>query len=204
MIRESDSFSLREELFLMRENYKKSPLRDMQLSRPEWLDSKDPMSELYSKKAMLLQQGEIVFAAIVQANTILFKRFPPFNCPAQIVYSADPYFAENPEVLYDLAYGIYRYKGQVLDRVPKEWKEVSRVITDEYDRSDFVFSLTRENRSVEYRLIPTMIFRKLLPKRKLCGNLLPVLMIPNCKQVFILPKRYWTKKFTEAWVKGYI
>lgn len=192
------------ELFQMRERYKNDPLEDIKLNRPLWLDSSDPMSEIYSKKSLLLQHGEIVYAHLVQANTILFKRFPPFDYPAQIVYSTEPYFMKQPEVLQDIAWEIYNHKGQALDTVPDEWKEVTRVITDEYDRSDFKFSLNVDGQTVEYNLIPTMIYRKLLPKGKLCGNLLPVLTIPDCKQVLILPKKYWTKEFTEAWVEGII
>lgn len=192
------------ELVQMRENYKINPLDDIKLSRPGWLDSEDPMSEIYEKRSALLQQGEIVYAHIVQANTILFKIFPPIDCPAQIVFSAESYFMEQPAVLQDIAWEIYKYKGQALDTVPDEWKDVARVITDEYDRTDFTFSLKLDGQSIEYNMIPTMIYRKLLPKGKLCGNLLPVLTLPDCKQIMILPKKYWTKKFKEAWVAGII
>lgn len=192
------------ELLQMRKNYKSNPLDDIRLSRPEWLDSEDPMSEIYENKALLLQKGEIIYAHIVQANTILFKVFPLLDCPAQILYSMNPYFVENPESFYDIAHKIYNYKGQKSDSVPDEWKEVARVITDECDRTDFTFSLNVDEKSVEYHLIPTMIYRKLLPKRRLCGNLLPVLAMPESKQVLILPKQYWTKKFTKAWVEGII
>lgn len=188
----------------MRENYNNNPLRDIKLRCPSWLDSQDPMYEIYSKKAMLLQQGEIVYAHIVQANTIMFRTFPMVDCPGQIVYSSEPYFSEHPEILRDIAWKIYSYKGQELNTVPDEWREVARVITDEYDTSDFTFSLNLGERSLEYHMIPTMIYRKLLPKGKLCGNLLPVLALHMCKPVLILPKQYWTKNFVNAWIKGII
>jgi len=195
---------LYKELIQMRENYKRNPFNDIKLSRPEWLDSEDPMSEIYENKSLLLQKGEVIYAHIVQANAILFKRFPPFDCPAHIVYSLDPYFMEQPEVLQDIAWGIYSYKGQDLTSVPDEWKETARVITDEYDRTDFTFTLNLDEKSLEYRMIPTMVYRKLLPKRKLCGSLLPVFALPESKQVLILPKEYWTNNFTKAWVEGTI
>ena len=44
------------ELLQMRDNYKNNPLDNIKLSRPSWLDSSDPMSEIYSKKSILLQQ----------------------------------------------------------------------------------------------------------------------------------------------------
>lgn len=200
----SESNFYREELFQMRENYNNNPLRDIKLRCPSWLDSQDPMYEIYSKKAMLLQQGEIVYAHIVQANTIMFRTFPMVDCPGQIVYSSEPYFSEHPEILRDIAWKIYSYKGQELNTVPDEWREVARVITDEYDTSDFTFSLNLGERSLEYHMIPTMIYRKLLPKGKLCGNLLPVLALHMCKPVLILPKQYWTKNFVNAWIKGII
>lgn len=190
------------ELLQMRENYKSNPLNDIKLNRPEWLDSEDPMSEIYENKSLLLQKGEVIYAHIVQANTILFKRFPPFDCPAQIVYSLDPYFMEQPDVLQDIAWKIYSYKEQDIDLVPDEWKETARVITDEYDRTDFTFLFNLNEKSVKCHMIPTMIYRKLLPKRKLCGSLLPVLALPESKQVLILPKEYWTNTFTKAWVEG--
>ena len=199
---ESDFY--RTELLRMREKYQRHPLADLELTPPAWMEPEDPMSELYSQKTALLQQGKIVYAAIVQANMVLFRRIPPFDCPAQIVYSAESYFSEHPEDLYEIAMRIYRYKGLPPETVPDEWKELARVITDEYDRSDFTLSLYREDQSFAYSLIPTMIHRKLLPRKRLCGSMLPVLTVPDCKQVMILPKRYWTRAFTKAWVEGII
>ena len=199
-----ESFFLSYELYVMQNNYMNKPLRNIHLSRPAWLNSKDPMSEIYSKKSMLLQQGKVIYAHIVQANTILFHAFPPYDCPAQIVYSTDPYVAENPDILSDIAWKLYNYKNAPEEQIPSEWKEIARVIADEYDRSDFTFSMEFGGNSVEFHMIPTMIYRKLLPKRKLCGSLLPVLTVSGCKQILVLPKQYWTKKFTEFWVKGSI
>lgn len=200
----AESNFLKDELLRMRENYKKNRLKDIKLSRPSWLTSGDPMSEIYSEKSILLQQGEIVYAHIVQANTILFKRFPLLDCPAHIVYSTNPYFEEHPEELRNIACEIFSYKDKDLNTVPGEWKEVAKVITDECDRTDFTFSFKVDGKSLECCLIPTMIYRKLLPKGKLCGSLLPVLTLPDCKQVVILPKKYWTKEFKQGWVKGII
>lgn len=194
----------REELCQMRENYKNDPPSDIKLRPPKWLNPEDPMYELFLKKSTLLQQGEITYASIVQANTILFRRYPPLNCPAHIIFPSDSHREENPEVLFDIAWRIYGYKGKPPDDIPNEWKEIARVVTDEYDRTGFTISLEADGCSREYRMIPTMIYRKLLPKRKLCGNLLPVLRVADCKQIFILPKQYWTKAFRKVWTKGMI
>lgn len=198
----TDSNFYRDELYQMRENYRNKPLRDINLSRPAWLSSSDPMYKVFYQKSKLLQHGEITYASIVQANSILFRRFPSHDCPAHIFFSTDSFIAENPEVLFTIASKISTYKGQAEDQIPDEWKEVARVITDEYDRTGFTFSLELDIGSIEFHMIPTMIFRKLLPKSKLCGRLLPILTEPDCKQILVLPRKYWTKEYTKAWVNG--
>ena len=198
------NLNLYEELLKMREKYRNNPMDDIKLGRPEWLRSDDPMSEIYEKKHALLRGGKIVFAHIIQANTILFGTRPRLDCPADIVFSAEPCFSQHTEILRELAHAIFKYKGRNLDEVPQEWKDIARKITDEYDRSDFTLSKEVDGQQAEYTVISTMIYRNLLPKGKLCGSLLPVFTIQGCKQVLILPKKYWTKKFRKAWVKAIV
>ena len=200
----SNSNFYSESLALMRNYYNKKPLNDVHLQQPTWLTPHNPMAELYDKKSVLLQQGQIVYAYLVQANTILFRRFPRVDCPAQIIFSRDPYFELHPDMLGRIAHEMYRYKGKPLDTVPEEWREAIRVITDEHDYSDFTFSVCHDQQLHEYHMIPTIIHRKLLPRGRLCGSIIPVLTTPGCKQVFILPKRYWTRDFTRAWVNHVI
>lgn len=190
------------ELCQMVDDYRSHPLKDIRLHRPHWLDYSDPMSEMFTLKPKLLKKGQITYACIVQANTILFRHFPPWNCPAQIVYSTDPYVAEHPNFLREAAMKIYSYKGKSTAKVPKEWQELAKTITNEYSRACPTFAIEADGRSIECRMIPTIIHRKLLPKRKLYGCLLPILTIPKYKQILILPKKYWTKDFTDAWLAG--
>lgn len=192
----------REELYQMRENYNRKPMKDIRLPLPLWLRFEDPLTTIYAEKETLLQQGKIVYANIVQANEYLFHRFPRFDYPAQIVFSEDPIFEENPKLLSDIANNIYCFKGQPQHTIPPEWQPVAQAVTDEFSRSDFCLDLHLGEQTATYRMIPTIIYRKLLPKRKLCNTLFPVLTAPDCKQVLILPKRYWTKNFTQAWITG--
>lgn len=194
----------KEELHKMRKSYESDPLEDISLKRPFWMESTDPLSAVYTEKSKLLQKGKITFARIVQANTLLYRTFPPSNCPAHIVYSTDEHISENPKILQDIALRLYSFKDKNAEEIPDQWKEVARVITDEYDRSGFTFSIDENGQEIEYHMIPTMIHRKLLPRRKLCGMLLPIMTNPECKQVLILPKKYWSREFTNEWVKGSI
>ena len=192
------------ELLQMRENYKRKPLHNVWLPHPYWLTYDDPMSEIYFKKASILQEGKIVYAQIVQANVILFRNFPHSDCPANLLLSTDDYINENPEMLYSVATELFSYKNKPLEQVPEQWREVAWSITNELDRKSFNFSMNLDNRQVEGRMIANMIFRRFLPRRRLCGGILPVLVAPNCNHVLVLPKRYWTKNFKEKWVRGEI
>ena len=190
------------ELKRMSKKYKRKPLKDIELKIPEDLNPLNPMYEMYEKKTTLLQQGEIVYACIVQANNYLFSSTPAQDYPALILYSKNPYFTKNMEFIYDFANDIYSYKGRDLDTIPDKWKEISKAVTDEFDCTGYTFSLNLGGHSTQCHMIATMIHRELLPEGRLCGKIFPVLTTPDCKQVFILPQKYWSKKFKKAWVKG--
>ena len=195
---------LYDELKEMQNRYEKKRLRYIYLKRPEWMRASDPMSLFFSEKKALLKNGSVCYAYIVQANTILFDWLPHTDHPAHIVYSTDPYIEENPDILEETAHAIYQYKDVPLDLVPEKWRELARVVTDERDRSGFTLSTERDGHTAKIHFLPTMIFRKLLPRRKLCGRLLPIITSPDCNSVMVLPKRYWTKEFMSAWVQGEI
>ena len=196
--------NLYEELLQMRDHYNKKPLTDIKLNRLAWIDRKDPLYEIYEKKTAFLQNGQIVYGHIIQANKLLFKSFPRLDCPALVAFSADPGLVEQPEILGRLSYELYQYKNQDPEKVPEEWKDVARSITDEYDRSSFTLSTELNGRSAKYHVVTMIVYRKLLPKGKLCGSLLPVLTIQDCKQIMVLPKQYWTENYKKAWINGNI
>ena len=196
--------NLTEELKAMEENYRNSPLKDIFLPHPTWLGHRDPMAAIYRDKMLLLQHGRLAYAHIVQANEVLFRSFPPADCPAHIVYSTSPAVMEDPAILRELAHQLFYYKDKPFSQVPEQWRDVAQVITNEYDRSGFTLPLTFDGQPVEVRMIPVMIFRKLLPKRRLCGSFLPILTDPDSSTVMVLPKRYWTPAFTGAWCAGQI
>ena len=192
------------ELAQMRKNYSKRPLRNVWIPRPYWLSYDDPMSEIYFKKAELLQRGKIVYAKVVQANVILFRNFPQSDCPANLLLSLDDELNESPDLLYDVALELFSYKDKPLDQVPEQWREVASSITNERDRKCFNFTVNYIDRQISGRMIANMIFRRFLPRRRLCGGILPVLASPDFNHVIILPKRYWTRSFKEKWIRGEI
>ena len=203
-IRMGETMNTKEELMRMNKRYTSHRLKDIKLERPNWLRSGDAIAAVYQEKKVLLQQGNVCYGHIVQANEILFRKSPNIDCPANIIYSTDPHIADNPGLLWEVATNLYRYKNQPLDTVPLQWREMARVITDEMDRSDFNFWVDYNGYPIEFRFLSVMIYRKLLPKRQLCGSLLPVITAPNCQSILTLPKLYWTREFKKLWVRGVI
>lgn len=190
----------RDEINRMNQCYDDNRLRNIHIRRPSWLKGQNALSAVYQEKEQLLQEGRVVYAYVIQANTMLFSAFPPIDCPASIVYSTDAFVQENPGILKVLAEKIYSYKNVDLDLVPEAWRELARITTDESDYADFRFTICLEGRNIDIHFLPVMVHRKLLPKKKLCGRLLPVITDYECRSVLILPRRYWSKEFIKAWV----
>ena len=195
---------LKEELSIMQQRYSQKPLCNVEIYAPEWLSSRDPLWKVFRDKSLLLNEGTVAFAHIVQANEFLFKFFPWRDYPAHIVYSTDPLVAENPYILSSMAMKLYSYKNKPEETVPEEYRQVARCLTNEYDHTSFTIHTEHAGQPVTIQLIPVLIFRKLLPWGRLCGGFLPVLTSFNSKTVLILPKQYWTRKFRHAWSFGQV
>lgn len=187
------------ELEKMRANYAKNPLKDINLHRPWWILYDDEMARIYEEKKKLVQYGQIYYAHLVQANNHLFRAFPPFDYPAQLLYSTDPAIECDPLLLQEVSLALYSYKNSD-EKPPEEWKEMVRVIEDERDRTVFSFDCPMKSGTFWATMQPMMVFRRHLPGRVLKGGLLPILACPaKCQSILILPKEYWTENFTNAW-----
>lgn len=190
---------LQKELAQMNRNYDSNRLNNLFLMQPSWLYAKNAMSAVFREKKKLLREGTVCYASIVQANTILFRAWPQTDCPASILYTTD---SVDPEFLSALSWKIFSYKNQKPEQIPEQWRELARITTNEYDYSHIQFRMDNEQQSVHLHFLPIMVFRKLLPGRKLNGSLLPVLTHPDCESVLILPHKNWTEEFRQAWLQG--
>jgi len=76
----------------------------------------------------VLRKGQVVWGAIVQANTDLYRKGPS-AMPANLVYSLDPYFDSHPGHLCAIATRIAKLK----DKSPADpiLAKVAAIVTDE-------------------------------------------------------------------------
>ena len=179
------------ELIRMREAFDKNRPQGLQLPRPKWVDNDPGISQIWDDSDLLIRHGQVYYAALVQANTILFRLLPYLNCPAQVIYSTDPATTDDPSVLLRAAVSLYTLKSA--EDVPDAITAPVECIRDEYDRS--VFDLKSED-GLRLRMQTIMVFRRHIPGGVLRGSIFPIIACPSaCSSRLILPKKYWTKEF---------
>lgn len=190
------------ELKIMREKYKKHKVKPLKLTKPGWVIN-DPINRIYTDMPILLEQGEVYYAALVQANMVLFQKRPHIDCPGAVLYSTDDTLNENPYLLQRLAHYLYSFKNT--DNAPDSIKRLVESITDEYERlfnvPIFMNKLDifdtcpvdlYENDTAFYTIV--MFFRDYLPGGILHSGILPIVAAPDKTDIaIILPKKYWSR-----------
>lgn len=192
------------ELQTMRENFNADCNKKIKLPKIDWLKV-DLLGDIYKSADILLEKGNVYYSAIIQANKILFKRFPCWDCPMEIIYSTEDFINENPYFLHETAHYIYSFKN---GEAPPPIKAIVDSISDEYQRNfnvpvvmkdlleqdddDFI---ERVRKSVLY-CNTVMVFRKYIPKKTIKGNIVPIIAAPyECRSIMVLPEKYWTDNF---------
>ena len=174
---------------IRREFYENKTVKYKPFKKPMRWDKRDPLMQIYNDTDSLMNNGKVVYASLVQANSILFKRFPPIDCPACVLFSLDEHYDSNPQDLTAIADEIYRYKGT--SAAPAEIKRLVDVITDEIS-SLFNHKLPESltgGRTVYYTTI--MVQRNHLYKNRILDSLFPLVCDPDkFKTSVILPKDF--------------
>jgi len=172
---------------------------------PFWMDNESHKSylQVYENLPQLYRNGEIVYACIIQANRILFKRLPPFNSIAVLIFSLDDFYKTNPLDLYSIADSLYSYKFE--DNAPEGIKEVVRSIKDEVTQMLNIALPPDIANNRQIYLTNVVVHRNHLPKKRIISRLLPIICdVENVDGVMIVPKRYWTNNFIEHFICGRI
>ena len=171
----------------------------LRIAKPFWL-SKDPTDKLavhFEHINQLLSDGVVVWAYLIQANSMLFEK-GPWDLPGEVVYCIEDTRRADPLKLQQVA----RKLGQLKGTQPNtpDLSRIAEYLTDELIR---VFGLpVPESISpdLKCRISTTYFVRKHLPLRKLCNPLIPFLVHPTNPFVATsLPARYWPPELTKWW-----
>lgn len=213
--REKPAFNFERELLRIRREYADctKKLREPEdferiLPVPEWMEG-DPLEVVYTEQPELFRQKRIYYACFVQANDNLFKVFPPYNCPAEILYSTEEEINRNPLTLVYIAKRLFEYKQLAeenrTDEIPEELRQLAAELADETGRSFNVplGMVMEDGRTAKFYLTTIMVFRRHLPGRRIKGPLAPVFAAPETlKTALVVPWEFWTEELEEAVWQG--
>ncbi len=160
---------------------------------PNWA-RRDPLVQVFRDHSILLEEGRVVWAHIIQANSQLFGSGER-GCPGEIVY--DPAGAKGPRELAKVAGQMFSLKGTT--PYDPALREVADYLSDELTRV-FGRKVPRAL-SNEPLLYSTIYFtRRHLPHGRLCLPYFPILISDRCEgSTMVLPARWWPKELLELW-----
>lgn len=170
-------------------------LEYLQMTPPQWMKGGDDllMNQL-SSLADLYTKGKIVWAAIVQANTMLFDDKLAYSCPAMIIY--DPKGLATVEQLHDAARKLFELKNTEPD--DPELAKHAEIITGERKRDSMDVPSSVSEYSL--RTATMFIWRPHLPDGVLRYGHFPILLLDD--KATLLPARFWRETdLYKSWVE---
>lgn len=170
---------------------------------PWWMWLKpDDLETFFRNRGRLLRDGVVVWAHIVQANSLMFSGEPGtgrgLNCPGEVVYCADPRSDISPAELRPIARALFALKGAA------QTEEAHQFIADYLANERMrVFGLPVPAAiSGDYPCrISTVFFnRRHIPGGFLRKSYFPLLLSTSAPNVaMVLPERYWPPLFAARW-----
>ena len=164
-------------------------------ARPPWMKPTDALNEAVERQEFLMTEGEVVWAAVVQANKLLFER-GDLDCPAMVVYGRDPELDARPAELREIAKRVYKLKGAT-PRDPVE-RAIAAKVTDEMDRT-MGWALPVELTARHVCSAAVMVWRKHIPDGVLTGSSFPMFVHDATKAVMVVPHAFWPPEMLALW-----
>lgn len=168
---------------------------------PKWVteSESEPFSGYFEDRQRVLREGHLVWAAIVQANTMLFDP-GPHDHPAEVVYTLDPGQVEDPARLLQVAERIYALKETAPE--DEELARLAHHLTVETERLFGQPIVPWLSNGMDLELSSVMVHRKHLPSGFLRRSVFPILVAPDPRWVMVLPERYWPTGLVDWWAEG--
>ncbi|WP_432176779.1 hypothetical protein [Streptomyces sp. Tue6028] len=159
--------------------------------------SGDPLLGIVEQQDLLLESGTVVWAAIVQANELLFK--PGRNDhPAVVLYGTDPeIFDDQPEELRAVARKLFSLKGKLL--TDPDLQPFSNMLCREMSREMRMPVPRSLAGSALVYCTNVIVTRRHLPSGTLSSGLFPLVIHSACSATMILPSRFWPDELLSVW-----
>lgn len=164
---------------------------------PPWLPITDKLFHFWLHQRRLVNEGDIVWGHLVQANTYLFT-WGLNSLPGEVVFCTEPDRYVSPSELAAVARKAFRLKGTT-NNSPGE-QAIADHLTDELAR---VFGLpVPESLSPDFPCaVSTICFdRWQLPKGRIVRPFFPILVSrTEPKVAMVVPCRFWANDFRDIW-----
>jgi hypothetical protein len=167
------------------------------LIAPWWCRlSRDELMLIYRKQRLLREEGDLVWAAVVQANAFLFTA-GRYDCPATVIYALDLDWGDELWPLVQLAKELYALKGR--DSPDPAGRDYGQMLASEQDRALGICVPQSVACGIDVRSTTIMVPRKHLPAGYLAQTYFPLLIHPETKASMLLPARYWSDELLDDW-----
>lgn len=169
----------------------------LQVVPPDWLQQ-DILYKQILAMPMLLRHGRVVWAAVVQANSLMFQPREE-NCPGEIVY--DPTGTTSLSTLLEMAQKLYQLKGtspQQADQL-----QYAHNLTGEMERL-FAHPFPQSLAALPLSISSLWFWRPHLPNGMLSLPYFPILLCDDdafAGQVMPLPALFWPVELQQQWLQ---
>lgn len=171
----------------------------LHLRRPfwVWVDEDEDLNQLFSALPDIVDNGDVVWGHVVQANANLFEPGKSDH-PGEVVFSPHAPGGGDPELLADVAARLFDLKNT--EPGDPKLATIAAHLTNEMTRlfgSPVPAKLCGDSPTY---LSTTFFARKHLPGRVLHQQLLPLLVSrADPYHAMPLPARYWAPDFVQWW-----
>jgi hypothetical protein len=170
----------------------------LQIHTPDWA-LQDELKIFFKNQKRLFLQGKVVWAQIVQANSLLFSPGRD-DLPALVIYAASDRSNLDPTLLSAIASKIFDLKGT--QPTDPSLTKLADCLTDEYSRKFGVFVPSSFALNLPCELTTIYIARKHLPNGYLSKGIFPLIVNNSDPKIAaILPSRYWPPAMIDWWLE---
>jgi hypothetical protein len=163
-----------------------------------FVENNDELLRILKDQDLLLARGQVFWGQLVQANQILFKPENRMTCPANVIYSTDPFFDGRLALLSSMARGLFAQKGST--QADREIQGFVDIVTDEMTR------VLRQEMPPSYTGGRSVYFATCfiqpahLPHGYLNRPSFPIVVNPEeTPAVMLLPSQYWPSELVSHW-----
>ena len=199
-----------EELEYMKARREKRPMKKFSHSLEthkylfkKGLDANDPnqLAGVAKEYDTLVNEGEIYFSVFAAVKRELYRSIPARDGSGYILYGTDPFLMTHLKVVEKVADEILEW-SEAPEHAPEYIHEAAKAIEQDDIHTlnlPIKYYSAKYGRAFDLIFTSVPIFRKNLPGRKVDGRILPIIAKPDtCKNAYILPKKYWSKRYIDA------